>query len=237
MEGFSYSDIFATKGIEYLVIIAFLALLVPFTLILNRNVRAAGGIRKVIGGVTQRMLRIPQGVFFNRNHTWMFMERSGNARLGLDDLLLHLTGAVNFKPLKQPGDSVRRGEVLTEIEQDGKKLQIVSPISGTILDTNGLMKENPAAVNDDPYGRGWLFTIRPGNWLKEIGTCLMASEANDWSSNELARFRDFLTVSVKSGSEGNFPAVLQDGGEPADHCLSQLPGSAWTDFQKEFLEL
>ena len=39
MDGFSYSDIFATKGIEYLIIISFLALLVPFWIILNKQVK------------------------------------------------------------------------------------------------------------------------------------------------------------------------------------------------------
>ena len=92
MNEFSYSDIFATKGIEYLVVITFLLLLVPFWLILNKQTTIAEQIRHAIGSLSFKMLRIPQGLFYGRNHTWMYMEKSGVAKVGLDDLLLHQIG-------------------------------------------------------------------------------------------------------------------------------------------------
>jgi len=237
MEGFSYHDIFATKGIEYLVIIAFLALLIPFSIILNRQVKITRQLQKALGVLSAKILRIPQGLLYSRNHTWMFMERSGVAMVGLDDLLLHITGEVKFNPLKKPGDVIHKGELLTEIDQQGKTLSIASPLSGKIVETNQNLHDNPGMMNDDPYGKGWICKIKPTNWMTEAKSCYFAEEATLWSEQELIRFKDFLANTMHNNSPDASMVILQDGGEPADHSLAALPKKSWNEFQKEFLNL
>ena len=109
MDVFSYNNIFETKGIEYLVVIAFLALLIPFWITLNKKTKITGQIRKRVGILTAGKLKIPQGIFYSRNHTWAHLEMSGIARVGLDDLLLHITGDINFSDLKNRGEKINRG--------------------------------------------------------------------------------------------------------------------------------
>ncbi|MEI7500313.1 MAG: glycine cleavage system protein H [Bacteroidota bacterium] len=237
MDGFSYSDIFATKGLEYLIIIAFLALLIPFWIVLNKQVKITRQIQKAIGILSANILRIPQGLFYSRNHTWMHMEKSGAAKVGLDDLLLHITGEVKFNKLKNPGEMVNKGDILTEIDHNGKLLQIFSPVSGKILDTNTILNENPGLMNEDPYGKGWIYKIKPSNWISEAKSCYFAEEATHWSEKELVRFKDFLAVTMKNYSPEASMVILQDGGELCDHSLSTLPNEIWMDFQKEFLNL
>lgn len=237
MDGFSYHDIFATKGIEYLVIIAFLALLIPFSVILNKQVKITRKLQKALGILSAKILKIPQGMLYSRNHTWMFMERSGAATVGLDDLLLHITGEVKFSTLKQPGDLISKGDLLTEIDQNGRVLSILSPVSGTIVHTNALLNENPGVINEDPYGKGWLYQIKPSNWMAEARSCYFAGEATNWSENELTRFKDFMAVTMRNYSPEASMVVLQDGGELADHSLAAMPDECWKDFQKEFLNL
>jgi|WetSurMetagenome_2_1015567.scaffolds.fasta_scaffold222341_2 glycine cleavage system H protein len=235
MDGFTYSNIFDTKGIEYLAIIAFLVLLIPFWIVLNRRSTLKQGARRVLGILSANILRIPQGIFFSRNHTWTHLERSGNARVGLDDLLIHLTGEMNFISLRTPGETIRKGELLAEFEQEGKLLRIFSPISGSIVNVNQSLAEEPGLLTDDPYGDGWLYRIRPTDWKAETASCYLAGETADWLKNELDRFKDFLAGSVKHHSPGNM-IVLQDGGELRDHTLAALPHELWQDFQKEFLD-
>jgi len=237
MDGFSYSDIFATKGLEYLIIIAFLALLIPFWVILNKQVKVTKQIQKALGILSANMLRFPQGLFYSRNHTWMFMEKTGVAKVGLDDLLLHITGEVKFSHLKNPGEEISKGDLLTEIDQNGKLLQVLSPVSGTVLQTNSLLNENPGLLNKDPYGKGWICEIKPTNWLAEAKSCYFAEEATNWSEKELTRFKDFLAVTMKNYSPDASMVILQDGGELCDHSLSELPDTIWKDFQHEFLSL
>jgi len=236
MDRFSYLDIFATKGIEYLIIIAFLALLIPFWLVLNKQVKVRK-IQKALGALSASILRIPQGLFFSKNHTWMFLEKTGSAKVGLDDLLLHITGEVKFSNIKNPGEMIHKGELLTEIEQNGKLLQILSPVSGKITNINSIIHENPGRLNEDPYGKGWICEIKPSKWIVEADACYFAEAATHWSTIELERFKDFLAVSMKNSSPESSMVIMQDGGEICDHSLSVFSHEIWKDFEKEFLNL
>jgi len=235
MDGFSYNNIFDTKGIEYLVIIAFLLLLIPFWLALNRQVTIKEQIRKALGVLSASILKVPQGIYYFKNHTWAYLEKSGVAKVGLDDLLLHITGEVNIRQLKNPGETISKGELLAEVDQSGKSLQVFSPISGTILNSNPVINENHVILNEDPYGKGWIYDIKPTNWITEIPGCYLAEEATAWLKKELDRYKDFLSLNLAKYSPGTSFATLQDGGELIDNSLSELPNEMWQDFQKEFL--
>jgi glycine cleavage system H protein len=237
MDDFSYTDIFATKGIEYLIIITFLVLLVPFWLLLNKQVKISRQIHKTLGNLSASILRIPHGLFYSKNHTWMYMEKSGAAKVGLDDLLMHLTGEVKFNFHKNRGDIVNRGDLMTEIDQSGKPLRIFSPVSGKILDVNSNLIKSSKMLNDDPYGKGWIYKIKPTNWISEAKSCYFAEEATKWSFGELERFKDFLAISMKKYSPETSMIIMQDGGELSDHTLSGLTDEIWQDFEKEFLNL
>lgn len=235
MDGFTYNNIFDTKGIEYLVIIAFLLLLIPFWLALNRKVTIKEQIRKALGVLSASILNVPQGIFYSKNHTWAYLEKSGTAKVGLDDLLLHITGEVKIRQLKNPGDSIKKGEILAEIDQNGRSLSIFSPISGKVVSSNSILDVNPDLLNEDPYGKGWLFDIKPTNWISEIPAFYMAEEATEWFRKELERYKDFLSINISKYSPETSFATLQDGGELVDNSLSELPNEMWQDFQKEFL--
>jgi glycine cleavage system H protein len=235
MDGFSYNNIFETKGIEYLIIIAFLLMIIPFWIIINKQTRIPGKIRRAIGILSAGILRIPQGLFFSRNHTWTHLEESGTAKVGLDDFLLHITGEVKFSNLKKPGNFINKGELLADIDQNGKLLQIYSPLSGRVMNTNSMLYENPGVINEDPYGKGWIYKIKPSEWIAETDSYYLAEEAIAWSKKELERFKDFMAESVKKYSPETSMLILQDGGELRDRPLSELPNEVWQDFQKSFL--
>lgn len=234
MDGFTYHNIFETKGIEYLAIIAFFALLIPFWLLLNKQVKLNRQIQKSLGILTANVLRIPQGLFYNRNHAWTFLEKTGIAKVGLDDLLLHITGVVKFLNLKQPGETIRKGDLVAELENRGRVLQIFSPISGEITALNPNILENSALLNEDPYEKGWMFKIKPTNWISDTSSSYLAEAATRWSESELERFKDFLATTTGK-YEPEYSIVLQDGGELRDHTLSELPDEIWKDFQVNFL--
>ena len=235
MDEFSYHNIFDTKGMEYLAVIAFLLLLIPFWMALNRKVSVKEQFRKAFGVLSAAVLRIPQGIFYSRHHTWAYLEKSGIAKVGLDDLLLHITGEVSINHLKHPGDMINKGDLIARIDHQDKSLNIFSPISGTMIDTNPGLNENPEILNADPYGKGWVYTIKPSNWVVEIPSFYLADEATVWLKKELERYKDFLAMNLKKYSPENSMTILQDGGELSDNSLSGLPKEMWQDFQQEFL--
>lgn len=235
MDGFSYYNIFATKGIEYVIVIAFFAILIPFWIVLNKQVEIKKEIQKIIGILSANNLNIPQGLFFSKNHTWTHLEKTGLAKVGIDDLLQHLTGEVTFNYLINSGQLIEKGDLLTELIQNGKSLKILSPISGKIEKLNTTIIENPEIINSDPYGKGWLFKIKPTNWIAELKSFYLAEEAIKWENEELVRFKDFLAETFEKHAEEPSLVALQDGGELRDNTLSDLSERVWRDFQKEFL--
>ncbi|MCD4732228.1 MAG: glycine cleavage system protein H [Bacteroidales bacterium] len=235
MENFTYTNIFDTKGIEYLIILAFFALLIPFWIILNKQPKIVKQIRKTWDVLTANILRIPQGLFFNKNHTWAYLEKSGNAKVGLDDLLLQIVGQMKISNLKNAGEMIKKGDLLTEIDQNGKSLRIYSPISGEIMSSNSIISEDPGILNEDPYEKGWIYNIKPSNWVSETKSCYLADEASGWLRRELDRFKDFLAISFSKYSSEPSMIVFQEGGELRSNPLSELQDEIWVDFQKEFL--
>jgi glycine cleavage system H protein len=225
MNQFAYTDIFDTKGIEYIIVIGFLVLIIPVWILLTRPVKLKSRVGEALGVLTARTLRIPQGLFFSKNHTWSHMEKSGLVSVGMDDLLLHLTGGVELKYLKERAEKVKRGEPIARIIQEGKELVIASPITGEIERVHTSLEGNSEAISEDPYS-AWLLRIRPEQWKRDTGSCFLAGEASEWAEKELLRFKDFVGETV-----------LQDGGELIDHPLMELDQNMWKGFQEKFLDL
>jgi glycine cleavage system H protein len=235
MDGFSYTNIFETKGIEYLIIIAFLVLIIPFWVLINRKSAIVSRIKSTVGVLTASVLRIPEGLYFNRNHTWAFLERNGLVKLGIDDFLLHVTGDLKLQAIYRDGDVIKKGDLIMMAESGEKVLRIYSPVSGTVAGINSMLAENSSELTEDPYNNGWVYKIRPSNWKAETSSLLIAEEAISWTRKELEKFRDFLAQSMgKHAPEAAFIA-LQDGGEIIDRPLAELPDEVWQDFQKSFL--
>jgi glycine cleavage system H protein len=235
MDGFTYNNIFETKGIEYIIIISFLILIIPFWIIINRKTAIKKSIQKALGILSSGMLRIPQGIFYSKNHTWTYLQKSGYAAVGLDDLLLHLTGDVKFRQVQKGDTIIHKGEMLAELEHEGKILKIFSPISGRIVNVNETLNDNPGLLSEDPYGNGWVCRIKPSDWIAETSSYYLAEGAVNWIKSELDRFKDFLAVSLKKYSPETSMVILQDGGELCDKPLAELPDEVWRDFQKSFL--
>ena len=235
MDGFAYNNIFETKGIEYLAIIVFFAMLIPFWIFLNKRTKSKKQLPGLSGGLTLDSLQIPQGLFFSRFHTWVYLERSGVAKVGLDDLLVHITGKVKLNRLLDSGEKIRKGDFLAEIVQKDKSLRIYSPISGEVVEANSLLIRNPELLNEDPYQKGWVYKIKPMSWVTDTQSYFLAEDASMWASQELTRFKVFLADSAVKYSADPSSVILQDGGELRDQPLSELSAEVWQDFQADFL--
>ena len=194
MEGFSIVDIYETKGTEYLFVIGYLVILIVFWRLMRNPGRMLRQIKDAVSTLSAKILKIPQGIYFSKNHTWAHMGESGAARVGVDDFLQHVIGELQLSGLKEAGDYIKQGEILAEIQQNGKTLKVYSPISGKVLETNALLSEDPGMINEDPYQKGWVYQIKPSNWMKETSSFVMAEKATEWADNELTRFKDFLSL-------------------------------------------
>ena len=237
MEEFTRVDIYDTKGIEYLFVIAYLVILILVWTLLKKPEKVAEQFRKAIGTLSAAVLRIPQGVFFSKQHTWTHLSESGEAKVGVDDFLPHVWGNVDISWKQEAGNTIKKGDLLTEIVREDKHLKVYSPISGQILDQNHFLQENPEALHEDPYESGWFYKIKPSGWVEETRAYMLAEKATDWASNEIDRFKEFLSQrAMKTEAREPSMVLLQDGGEVRDHILDDLPTQVWEEFQQEFLD-
>ena len=191
--------------------------------------------KKEPGIITANVLRIPQGVFFSKFHTWAHLEKNGEATVGLDDLLVHITGQVKLSTFKKPGESIKKGELLARIQHNGNSLNVLSPVSGEVTDTNSSLDKEPELIRVDPYEKGWIYSVKPSAWKEETSTCFLAEDATGWAVRELERFKDFLAVSTKKTIPESVGVVMQDGGELIESPLANMPQEIWVEFQKSFL--
>jgi glycine cleavage system H protein len=235
MEGFTYTDIFATKGIEYLIIVGFFLVLVPFWMLLTKKSAPHAEIKTASKVLNSGTVNMPQGIFFSRYHTWAYLEKLGEAKIGLDDLLLHLTGKVNVVLFKNRGEIIKKGELLAQVHYNGNNLQVLAPVTGEIIKSNDLILKNPSVIKDDPYQQGWIYALKPLNWKTDIDSCFLAEDATNWAIDELHRFKEFLAVAASKTVTEPAQLVMQDGGEITENVLTLFPQEVWKDFQENFL--
>jgi glycine cleavage system H lipoate-binding protein len=179
---------------------------------------------------------VPQGLYFDKSHTWAFMEKDGLVKVGIDDFLPHTTGLLTRLVLKQSGDQVKKGEPVITLVQHGKQLNINAPVSGTIRTTNSHLEKDPTLVNTSPYDKGWVYTIKPTNWRTETRFLKMAEAYKTWISSEYTRLKDFLATRYKGKPSGQLLLAFQDGGALKDNVLESFGPELWEDFQRDFID-
>ena len=185
--------------------------------------------------LNENVLSFPNGLYFDKSHTWVFMERDGTVKLGIDDFLQSITGDYTGLILKNPGEKIIKNAPALTLVQNGKKINVKSPISGKIKEFNEDLVTNPSILNNSPYSRGWVYTIESSNWLREISFLKMSESYRSWIKNEISRLKDFIS-GVNHGNVLTAQVIYQEGGELTVNVLQELGPKVWEDFQNEFLD-
>lgn len=179
---------------------------------------------------------IPKGLYFDKTHTWAFLEENGTVKVGVDDFLQHVTGKITRIKMKSPGKKVQKGEQILSIIRNGKQLNLYAPVSGTITEQNTLLEGTSELINKSPYREGWIYRIEPSNWSRESQLLFMSEKQKEFIKKEFVRLRDFLMTALGSESN-NYPQLaLADGGEIRDGVLSDMGPEVWEDFQTNFID-
>lgn len=181
----------------------------------------------------EQTVNIPKGLFYDKTHTWAFMNRSGRVEVGINDFLQNITGIPSRIEMKQSGEKVKKGEHLLTIIQEGKRLNIYSPVTGVVRESNKSLIENPALINRAPYKEGWVYQIEPSNWLRETQFMLVADQTANWLKKEIVRMKDFLATAY---GNSQLTPVLQDGGSLKGNVLEGAEPAIWEDFQSRFID-
>lgn len=184
----------------------------------------------------EQSVEAPRGLYYDKTHTWAFMEKNGTVKIGIDDFLQHITGPITRIEMKSTGEKINKGEQVLSIIQNGKQLKIYSPVSGIIKEQNTLLNRQSSMLNSAPYTDGWIYSIEPSNWMGEIRIMLMSEKYKKWIGQEFSRLKDVFSKVLKTNTIGYSQVVMQDGGALKDNILSEMGPEVWEDFQTNFID-
>lgn len=100
----------------------------------------------------------PEELKYTREHFWIRQE-GNTAVVGLTDFIQDLMGIVDSVELPTEGDEVEQDDAFGMVEARNGVSELYAPFSGTVLEVNSELLDNPALINDDPYDSGWLAEI------------------------------------------------------------------------------
>jgi len=107
------------------------------------------------------MSGIPEGFHYTEEHEYVREAGSeGEYLIGITDYAQGELGDVVFVELPAPGDAFEKMEVFGTIEAVKAVSDLFSPVSGEVIAINEALEEDPALVNSDPYGEGWMIRLR-----------------------------------------------------------------------------
>jgi glycine cleavage system H protein len=100
---------------------------------------------------------------FSQEHEWLRDEGNGIATIGITDYAQQQLGDLVFIGLPEVGKSFAKGAEIAAVESVKSASDIFLPVSGTVVEINAAIVENPETVNADPLGAGWFFKIKLGD--------------------------------------------------------------------------
>jgi glycine cleavage system H protein len=107
-------------------------------------------------------MNVPQNLRYNSSHEWVLLE-GDIATIGISDHAQEELTDVVFVELPPVGKTVDVGDPTAVVESVKAASDIYAPVSGEVVEVNNEVEANPALVNTDPYGKGWIFKLKVKN--------------------------------------------------------------------------
>lgn len=119
-------------------------------------------------------MNIPANLKYSNDHEWVRVE-GNEAFVGITDFAQGQLGDIVFVDVPTVGESLGQNEVFGSIEAVKTVSDAFLPVSGEILEFNEALENDPALVNKDPYGEGWIIKVNMAN-PAEVNTLLSADD-------------------------------------------------------------
>ncbi|MGD9782001.1 MAG: glycine cleavage system protein GcvH [Kiritimatiellia bacterium] len=100
---------------------------------------------------------------FTRSHCWV-REEDGEVVAGITDYAQEQMSELTFVELPEVGEHVEEEAEVAVVESAKSANDVYAPLAGTITAVNEALAEQPELVNHDPFGKGWIFKMKPDDW-------------------------------------------------------------------------
>ncbi len=103
---------------------------------------------------------IPAELRYTDTHEWVCANADGTVTVGITDHAQHLLGDLVFVEIPEVGRAVAAAESCAVVESVKAASDVYSPLDGVIVAVNEALADDPELINQDPYGKGWIFRIK-----------------------------------------------------------------------------
>jgi len=129
---------------------------------------------------------VPEGLFYSKEWFWVKVE-GDKARLGITDYAQKQLREIVFVELPGVGGSVKANEPFGSVESVKAVSDLVSPLTGTIDQTNPDVTSKPELLNEDPFNKGWLLVITPSNLNAELAALMDFNKSVEWHKSMITK--------------------------------------------------
>ena len=107
------------------------------------------------------MSELPGDLLYTSEHEWLRKEDDGSVTIGITDHAQSALGDLVFVELPEIGQELESGGEMAVVESVKAASDVYAPVSGTVLDVNSILVDDPEKINADPYGEGWMVRMQP----------------------------------------------------------------------------
>lgn len=109
------------------------------------------------------MSNVPSDLKYAKSHEWVKREADGTVRIGITDHAQSALGDLVFVEVPKAGRTLAAGEACAVVESVKAASDVYAPIAGKVVESNAALADAPETLNQDPYGKGWMFRLKPAD--------------------------------------------------------------------------
>ena len=132
---------------------------------------------------------LPDDLVYEENHFWV-REEGELLVMGMDDFGQQMAGEIVYIQLPEEGKRLKKGKSFAKMES-GKWLgKVFAPVNGELAEVNEELEMNPGLINEDCYGKGWMYKIRPDD-KGELNQLIQGPEAIEkWLLADIEKYSE-----------------------------------------------
>ena len=131
-------------------------------------------MKQITKNQNTKTMNFPENLKYTADHEWIKVEGE-TALVGITDYAQKELGDIVFVDVTTEGETLACGDVFGNIEAVKTVSELLLPAGGEVLELNPALADNPALVNSDPYGEGWIIKVRLSN-PSEVDALLSAAD-------------------------------------------------------------
>ena len=122
---------------------------------------------------------VPEGLYYSKDFAWIKIE-GDKVRTGITDYAQKSLREIVYAELPSVGGDLKQSEPYGTVESVKAVSDLIAGVSGTIEEVNEEVKSKPETINEDPFGKGWLLTVKPTNLQAELANLMDFNAAVEW---------------------------------------------------------